>query len=82
VEADLERIVVGKARQLDERIRHFREAHYAFGATTAADVKTIMPVVVTGEPIPMWTTITRTTRSMTLVDSGRTFSKSSSDSTT
>jgi len=62
-EADLERIVIGKARQLDERIRHFREGRYAFGATTAADVQTIMPVVVTGEAIPMWTTTVRTIRS-------------------
>jgi hypothetical protein len=61
-EADLERIVVGKARQLDERIRHFREGRYTFGGTTAADVPAIMPVVVTGEALPMWTTTARTIR--------------------
>lgn len=63
VEADLERIVVAKARQLDERIRHFCEGHYTFGTITAADVRAIIPVVVTSEPIPMWTTTNRTIRS-------------------
>lgn len=63
VEADLERIVIGKARQLDERIRHFREGRYAFGETTAVHVPVIIPVVVTSEPIPMWTTTSRTIRS-------------------
>jgi hypothetical protein len=63
VEADLERIVVGKARQLDERIRHFREGHYTFGPITTTDIHAIVPVVVTSEPIPMWTTTNRTIRS-------------------
>jgi len=62
VEADLERIVIGKARQLDLRIRHFRDGRYTFGETTAADVGTIMPVVVTGEALPIWTTTLRAIR--------------------
>ena len=62
VEADLERIVVAKARQLHERIQHFREGRYAFGRLTTSDVRSIIPVVVTSEPIPMWTTTNRTIR--------------------
>lgn len=62
VEADLERIVIGKARQLDERIRHFGDGHYSFGQTRAADLGAIMPIVVTSEPVPMWTTTIRTIR--------------------
>lgn len=63
VEADLERIVIGKARQLDERIRHFRAGHYRLGEVRAAEIRTIVPVVVTSEPIPMWTTTNRIIRS-------------------
>ena len=46
VEADLERIEVAKARQLHQRIQHFREGHYGFGRLTTIDVRSI-PVVVT-----------------------------------
>jgi hypothetical protein len=62
VEADLERIVVAKARQLHERIQHFHEGRYAFGRLTTSDVRSIIPLVVTSEPIPMWTTTNRTIR--------------------
>lgn len=61
-EADLERIVVGKARQLHERINHFQGGHYSFGATVSKDVAAIRPIVVTAEPVPIWATTLHTVR--------------------
>jgi hypothetical protein len=54
-EEDLEKIVIGKARQLHNRIEDFRAGLYSFGGVTAAQVPKIVPVVVTGESLPVWT---------------------------
>lgn len=55
VEADLENIIIRKARQLHDRIADFRAGRYSFGGATANEVKQILPVVVTGASLPIWT---------------------------
>lgn len=57
VNADLEKIVIVKAQQLHDQIEQFRQGRYSFDGVTAQDVRAIMPVVVTGDSIPLWTTV-------------------------
>jgi hypothetical protein len=56
VNADFEKIVIKKARQLHQQIEHFRQGRFNFEGVTAQHVPAIMPVVVTSDSIPMWTT--------------------------
>ena len=56
VNHDFEKIVIKKARQLHEQIEHVRQGRFSFDGVAAQHVPAIMPVVVTGDSIPMWTT--------------------------
>lgn len=62
VNADIEKIVIKKARQLHNRIQDFRQNRYDFDGITTEHVASIVPVVVTAEPIPMWTATMDTIR--------------------
>jgi hypothetical protein len=62
LEEDFDRIVLDKARQLHARIADFRDGRYRFGEVTSDQITTILPVIVTGESVPMWSTTIRATR--------------------
>ena len=60
VAKDFEKVVIRKAHQLHAQVEHFRQRRFNFDGMTADHVRTILPVVVTGDPIPMWTTTMET----------------------
>ena len=64
VNKDLEKIVIKKARQLDQQIRNFRLGRFGFDGVASAHLPQVMPVVVTGDSIPIWTTTMGTINSM------------------
>lgn len=53
-EEDLGNIVIENAQQADRVVRDFREGLFTVGDRTYEDVKTILPVIVTIEPVPLF----------------------------
>lgn len=57
-EEDVNKIILASAKQLTDRIQDFRDGLYTFDGTTAKDVSTIYPVIVTihsmPESTPVW----------------------------
>jgi hypothetical protein len=51
-DSDVEKIVFGKARQLTERIRDFRDGLYTIGGLTPTELPRIYPVIATLQQLP------------------------------
>jgi len=51
-DADVEKILLGKARQLTDRIRDFREGLYSIGGLTRTDLPRIYPVITALQQLP------------------------------
>jgi hypothetical protein len=51
-DSDLEKILLGKARQLTERIRDFRDGLYTLGGLTPSQLPRIYPVIATLQQLP------------------------------